>query len=85
MDLGREKDLSLLKQRFSDETLPRLTRKRAERCFYRIRTQLKDKKIRHLRHQLISAHFKGDVEAAENIGEMMMEYEQKHYGLPVAG
>jgi hypothetical protein len=85
MDLGREKDLSLLSSRFNNPELPRPVRRNAERVYYKIRSQLNDRHIQRMRHQLIKAHYNKDARAAEDIGEMMLDYEYKHYGLPVRG
>lgn len=82
MDLGRERDLAHLKQRFNDGLLPYPIRLRAERTYYRIRKQLADRHLQSLRNQLIKAHINNDVKAAENIGEIIYEYEYRRFGIP---
>jgi uncharacterized protein (UPF0147 family) len=85
MDKGRERDLTVLKKRMHDESLPRPIRQRADKVFYKICQQLKDRRLQALRYQLINAHVNGDAEAGERISELLQDYEYKRFGLPEVG
>jgi hypothetical protein len=81
MDKSRERDLTLLKERMHNTSLPLSARLRADKVYHQICSKLNDRRLNNLRYQLILAHQAGDSISAENIGEMIHDHEYKAYGL----
>lgn len=74
---GRLTTLNKLKKDRDNPSLGPYTRMRADRAMKTIMSQLKDRKLMHLRERLIGATRAGDLKEVWKIENLMREHEKK--------
>ena len=71
---GRAGDLKKLNADRNNSSLPKFVRKQADKAYYTIVEQIKDKKLMRLRLQLINATKAGDLKEASKIEQQMRSH-----------